>query len=262
MGLTNELKQLRNFECERGVLSIYLNTSQSIHNKRKSEWRIRLKNGMKKLEEYIMASGDEEELKAFKKIKGKVNNVFRDKQTQLQNSVVIFASLKDELLLVKHLQLDVENSFHWEKKPVLHQLEELAERYPKTGILLVQKQDVIALNVSLGELQGEYQYTWNLEEEDWRKKEGIAASERIASSANHRDEFEQRVEANFQRWMKSLAPKIDEQAKHNSWKGVYIVGQPEMTKTIEKYLRTKIIKSIPKNLYSKKSHQVVSEVYA
>lgn len=66
MALAEELRQLRKQRCEGGCLTIYLNTDQSIRNQKKGEWKIRLKNGLKKLEEYIAAS-NKEELAAYKK---------------------------------------------------------------------------------------------------------------------------------------------------------------------------------------------------
>src|SRR5690554_4181193 len=138
MGLAEDLENLKQFQCSQGkcVLSVYLNTDRSEKSQQQGEWKIRLKNGLKRLEEYLIASGNENELKSYQILKEKVNKEILGNQTRLMKSVIIFASEEQNLWSVHYLQLPVNTSFNWEKTPVLDQLETLQLTFPKSGIIL------------------------------------------------------------------------------------------------------------------------------
>jgi hypothetical protein len=70
MTLLKELQQLKDQYCEEGVLTIFLNTDQTSNDQQKGEWKIRMKNGLKKLEEYNESS-EQMHLHSYKKIKKK-----------------------------------------------------------------------------------------------------------------------------------------------------------------------------------------------
>ena len=73
MTVSEELQTLKDFHCEkRCVLSVYLNTNPADPDQQKGAWKIHLKTGFKRLEEYLEASNDKEELEAFQKAKNKV----------------------------------------------------------------------------------------------------------------------------------------------------------------------------------------------
>lgn len=243
-------------QCDKGVLTIYLNTLRSGHD----DWKLQLKNGLKKLEQYVMARKDTEELKNFRDVKKKVTKQLMEIQHDMQKAVVIFASLDQNIWEFHHLQLTVDNSFCWEQEPMLEQLEAIQHQYPASGVLLLQQMDLLALDTRLGEVTQQIRYTLNVEDENWRKYEGTAAGERVASSANHKDQYQERLEVNQQRWLRKLAPLIDRKSKEFQWQGVYIVGSKELAKELGKYLQTKIIRVVPKNLSSFPSHKVVGEV--
>src|SRR5690625_2378757 len=83
------------------ILTIYLNTHPSL-----SDWKIRLKNGLKRTKEYIEASSTHE-VDIFLKISKKVEQKIQDKQTSLTNSFICFAT-SDRILLYL-LQIPVQN---------------------------------------------------------------------------------------------------------------------------------------------------------
>lgn len=258
MALSNRLKEWKEFRCEAGVLTLYLNTFTG----RNGEWKIRLKNGLKRLEQYVEARGQSEEQRNYKKVKQKVLKEVKRQQMNLQKSVVIFASVDAQLWEIHHLQLEVENEFCWEDRPVVQQLQAIQERYPSSGILVLQQKDVLAIDTSLGEIEEETYFSLDIEKENWRMYEGRSATERTASRSNHKDRYDARIEANLQRWFKDLAPKIEHLAKQKKWKELHIVGQKELIQEIQKHLKMKTIKIIPKNLYSQPTHSIVGEVFA
>ncbi|WP_332696492.1 VLRF1 family aeRF1-type release factor [Halalkalibacter lacteus] len=260
MTFAKELQRLRERDCEEGCLTIYLNTDQTSNNQQKGEWKIRLKNGLKKLEEYIHSS-EHHNLDAYKKVKKKAQEEMNHIQLELPKSIFLIASSNGEVLL-KKLQISLDNEFHWEKQPDLNQLERVQEQFPTEGILFIQKEDIFAIETSLGEVKKELAYHLDLENEDWKQYEGVAARERMASGANHRDKYENRLEANKQRWYKRLAGTIEKEAKHRGWTKIYLVGQSDVTSDFEKYLDYIKVKKINKNYQKFTSKELVGQVLA
>ncbi|MBM0064530.1 VLRF1 family aeRF1-type release factor [Alkalicoccobacillus gibsonii] len=256
---SKELQQLRDQRCENGCLTIYLNTDQGQMDQKKGEWKIRLKNGLKKLEEYLESSSTDE-VTAYQTIRKIAEEEILNNQTTLTKSLIFIGSSSGDWQL-KKLQIPLENDFRWEKQPVLDQLEQKLEAYPKTGILLIQKQDVVAVETFLGEVESEHVYTWDAESEDWKMYQGSSSSN-VAGAAIHKDQFDQRFDANQQRWFKQLAVKIQKKAKKNGWNGVYLVGSPDQTSDFEKQLTMNNVEVVKKNLTKLKSNQIINELFA
>ncbi|WP_078551541.1 VLRF1 family aeRF1-type release factor [Bacillus alkalicellulosilyticus] len=254
MGYETRMDRLTEFSCEQGVITIYLNTVQE------DQWRIRLKNGLKKLEQYIQLSGNEEEVKHFKKVKKKVAAKIKGHKTKMERGLLLFASADGRLLDMKTIPIEVDTEFHWEEKPVLDQMKLIDENYPRTGIIVVQQHDVLALDVDLGEVLDEMHYSYEIEEDEWRRYEGVAATERMASGTNQTDKVDERRLVNQKRWIKGILPIIEQQAKLKKWTNIYIVGTGEIARTVNQHLNKKVQKYIPKNLFPKKNQEIVKEV--
>ncbi len=180
-------------------------------------------------------------------------------QTSLPRSIVFLGSADGKWQL-KRLHVSVENEFRWEKHPALEQLEHIQKAFPKVGVLVVQKLDVIAIETSLGKVERELSYTWDIDDEDWKEYEGTAASERMASGATHVDQFEQRLDANQQRWFKNLAQRIQQIAKQSGWHTIYLTGSAEAISEFKKHLTYRKVTVIKKNFTKFKSHEIITEV--
>ncbi|WP_026690953.1 VLRF1 family aeRF1-type release factor [Alteribacter aurantiacus] len=263
MALAKELESLKEFQCPEGkcVLSVYLNTDRANQDQQKGEWKIRLKNGLKKLDEYLDSSGNEKQLKNYRKIKSKVEKEIQGNQTNLLKSVIIFGSEEGDLWSVHYLQLPVETSFHWESHPVVDQLEALAKQYPKSGIVLTNMDEVRILDTALGEVTDTRTYTFDPETENWSFKDGMGATNFVQSGASHVDKFQQRFEENMNRFYKDIAQNIDQMNRDREWNSVYLVGETEMTRTMESQLRVKVNKSVNKNLSNARPSQVLAQVF-
>lgn len=149
MSLAKDIERFKQIHCDDGCLSIYLRTSLSSTDQQKGEWKIRLKNGLKKLEEYLEASENDAELKSFKRLKKLAEKNIKELSPNLPKSIVFIGSASGDLY-VKKLQVPVENDFRWEHYPVVDQLENLEAKYPLSGIVMIQKTDVLAVETSLG----------------------------------------------------------------------------------------------------------------
>ncbi|KHF39059.1 VLRF1 family aeRF1-type release factor [Halalkalibacter okhensis] len=258
MSLAKQLQQLKGQSCHEGYLTIYLRTDQTSNDQQRGEWKIRLKNGLKKIEEYI-PSENEENKKAYKKIKSKAIEAIYSLQTELPKSLVLIASPNGDFYLRK-LQIPVENEFFWEKQPRTEQLERLNKEYPIEGIIYIQKEDIFMIETSLGEVNKERLYDLEIDKEDWKQYDGVAASERMARRANHRDKYEQRFEANQQRAYKDLACLIQKEAEKNKWSTIYLVGETGLVTEFEKHLMFPTVKKVDKNYKNFSSKEIVGQV--
>ncbi|ARK28481.1 VLRF1 family aeRF1-type release factor [Halalkalibacter krulwichiae] len=255
----NGLQQLKDqYACDKGVLTIYLNTDQTSNDQQKGEWKIRLKNGLKKLEQYIERM-NANQIQTFKKLKKNALKEIENLQLQLPKSFVLVASEKGGLYL-KELRIQVENEFQWDKEPKFLQLENLQKRYPQEGILLIQKENIYMIETSLGEVNEETLYSLELESADWKPYEGNAARDRMASSANHRDKYDQRFEANQIRWLKQLASDLEQQGVKRGWKHVYLLGEKELVTEFEKQVKLINKTKINKNYTNLTSMEILNQL--
>ncbi|GAE25999.1 hypothetical protein JCM9140_2027 [Halalkalibacter wakoensis JCM 9140] len=118
------------------------------------------------------------------------------------------------------------------------------------------------IETSLGEVLIERFYDLEIESEDWKQYEGVAASERMASRANHRDKFERRFEANQQRVFRSIATEIEKEAKRNKWSTIYLVGEDRLISEFEKQLQFTSVEKIKKNYNDLSPKEMVGQVLA
>lgn len=231
------------------VLSFYLNTDPA-----SEEWKIRLKNGLKRTEEYYKASNPDE-ARLLTNIIKHVNVKVRDLQRNLKTSLVCFAS-KDEVLLYP-FNFPVENDFRWSHEAKTEQLEQLFDEYIRTGIILLQANSVTLITATLGELEDEVHYEIDFNTESWKRYKGLAYGGIISSSANHRHKFERRMRENQARWYRNITPTIRNYSKEKGWKSIYLVGPASLTDGFQKQLNQKITKKINRNLASKSASDVL-----
>lgn len=231
------------------VLTFYLNTDPT-----SEEWKIRLKNGLKRTEEYHKVSNPDE-VGTLAKIIKKVNVKVRDMQRNLATSLVCFAS-KDEVLLYP-FHFPVENDFTWRAEAHTEQLEQLFEKFMRTGVILLQANSVTLITSTLGELEDEVHYEIDFSTESWKRYRGLAYGGIISSSANHRHKFERRMRENQARWYRSITPTIRNYAKEKAWKSIYLVGPATLTEGLRKQLNQKITAEINRNLASKSALDVL-----
>lgn len=243
--LREELQQLSG-----PVFSIYLNTRPE-----SEDWKILLKNGLKKTQEYVAASNPEDE-KQFAKICKKVNQKILDNQSSFTNSLICFASAQD--IYLYFLQIPVNNDFQWHDAPAIEQMNTLIKQYPRSGVILLQQDKITLITTVLGELVHETHYKLDLEKENWTQYKGLAFANVYASSANHRDKFDRRIKENQARWYKNIVPTIEKYAKSQAWKNAHMAGPAELTRDMKDLLNITITGETTRN-YSGKSANAILE---
>ena len=252
--MTINLEQINKniLELDGPVLSVYLKTDPANEN-----WKIRLKNNLKRTRHFVSSSQPENE-KMFDAIYKRVDQAIRDRAHELKYGVVCFAN-KDQVLLYV-LQVTVENQFDWEDSAVTDQWDSLTRKYPKSGIVLLERHKVSLLDTQLGELTGEVHFEFNLDNEDWTQYKGVSFGNMTSSSANHKERYDKRVKVNEDRWMKTLIPKLEKHMSDNQWSGLYLVGPTELTKKMENKINLKIYEVISSNFSGKSSNDILKKI--
>lgn len=234
------------------VLTFYLQTSPQ-----SDDWKIRLKNGLKRIGEYIQASRPEEH-PLFLSIKKKVEKAVLDLQRQFNQGLICFAT-KEEIIL-EPTQMPLENQFYWENEPVVKQLDELFKNYPRTGIILVQRNRITLIDTLLAEILNETNYELDIDTIHWRRYKGLSSGAIVSSGATHKDKFDSRMKENTVRWFRQVAPEIKKEAKNYQWEQVYLAGPPELTKEMKGLLsHLNIVKVINQNYAGKAANEIVRD---
>ncbi|WLD92552.1 VLRF1 family aeRF1-type release factor [Alkalihalobacillus sp. AL-G] len=254
----NELKDIRATGTQK-IMSLYLNTDRSGGNQQGGEWKIKLKNGLNKFEEYVGEMGSHEELKGFRQLKERIYKTITERERDLKRSIVLFATPDERLWTIEDLQIPIETSFHWEEYPVLDQLENLQTKYPYSGIVVINKEDATVLETEMGVLVDEYHYSFEPDIKDWREHWGPLAGSVNGSETNKKDEFQERFEANQQRWLKELGSKITKKAKKYNWKKTYLMGEKSYLNEFKKHLPYEISK-FGKNPEKIEPSRIINEV--
>ncbi|GEN84033.1 hypothetical protein SLU01_23450 [Sporosarcina luteola] len=262
MSLSEELKSLKEYKCNsRCVLSVYLNTNPADPEQQNGAWRIHLKNGLKRLAEYLEASQDQNEIKAFKKLKDKVTKEIEGNQNDFNKGVVIFASEDPELWSVHYVQVQVKTSFHWEDHAVTEEMEYMLKAYPEAGIILPSLGEVRILDTAMGFINDEMTYEFDSGLQVWKEANGARSSVQRGSGGGQSDEFDDRLRENLERFYKELGATVEKMRKDRNWKEIYVVGEAELANSFTKALRTKPNNSIYKNLINVQPEKVLHQVF-
>lgn len=256
--LTNLEK--RTFSPERKVLTVYLNTESE--RSQQAPFKIRLKNGLNRFMEYARAEGAVEESKQLSQLQTLLEKTVEEHRGDLKKGLVMIACPAEGILFLEKLQISVPNAFYWQEEPVLDELNVIFNEHPAAGIILVGSESVTVLDTLLGTIKREWNYEWDTSTEDWRQYQGTSSSNREASRATHKDQFDKRVDANRQRWMKRLGPILERHKQRNSWEEIVLAGESGLTAELAKELNGRKPRILSKNLNGMTNNQVLQEVYA
>lgn len=229
-----------------GILSIYLDTDRSKLEQQHSQWKVRLKNGLKKLEQYLMAQQAIEEKSNFKKLVKKVEKEIQLSQREHQKGLILFAASDFSVWELEFLQVEVNNEFYWDRRPALEQLQTIMDNYPPVGLIVAQQNQVRLLDVCLGQINADIHYLWDRQQEEWKRN----LKEQDYPSALHNP-----------RQLKKLIPQLHIEANLRGWKAVYLFGDPPLVDLLKQALTNiRNVYVIQKNLKSKSAHELLAQV--
>ncbi|CAM3142784.1 VLRF1 family aeRF1-type release factor [Filibacter tadaridae] len=261
MSLSKELQTLKEFRCDdRCVLSVYLNTNPADPEQLNGAWKIHLKNGFSRFDEYLAASEDKE-LKAYKAVKDKVVKEIEKNQSDLSKGVVIFAANDPEIWSVHFVQVPVKTSFHWENHPVTEELEYMLKAYPEAGIVLPSFGEVRILDTAMGVVKDELTFAFDSGLEVWSEQKGVKSSIQRGTGEGHSDGFDHRLKENLERFYKGMGSTVEKLKKERGWKEIHIAGEAELANSFAKTLREKPQSCIYKNLNNVAAGKVLAAVF-
>ncbi|MGP4041019.1 VLRF1 family aeRF1-type release factor [Gracilibacillus sp. D59] len=264
MDISKEIKKLENvyFEKPQRVFSMYLNTDPSDPVQPGGEWKLHLKNGLKSFENYLQRDGDSDEKRNYWVVKEMVEKYMHDNEHNLAKSVVIFATGDQSVWFARKFQMPVETEFSWEETPKLDQIKNMFNQFPKTGIILTQKEAIKILDTELGSIKDTRFYELDLDTEDWREHTGPHRAQPSMGSGGKntkQEQFEARFEANRYRWYKNIASTLDKLAKDKDWMKIIIVGHKEEAEDLSNNMNKEIAKVVPKNMLEHEKMKVINE---
>ena len=262
MALSKELQTLKEFHSsERCVLSVYLNTNKGDPVQLNGGWKIHLKSGLKRIEEYLVASNDEKEVEAFNELKKKVTNEIESNQSNLRKSVVIFASIDPELWSVHYVQVPVKTSFHWENLPMTEEMEYMYKAYPEAGIILPSFGEVRIIDTAMGAVKSETTYEFDPNLEGWGERVTPSAAHNQGNSSSKVDAIEPRLRENLHRFYKGMEAIVAKLKKKHGWHEIHVSGEADLANAFAETLREKPASCIYKNLNNSKASDVIHQVF-
>lgn len=266
MNLNKQIKQLENVKKEGSnkVFSMYLNTDPSDPEQQGGEWKIHLKNGLRNFESYLEQDDNKEELKNFQLVKQKVEKYVHGNEQHFKRGIILFATADEDVWFATRVQMRLETEFFWEERPKLDQFIRLKNDYPQAGIILVQQNQIKVMKTHLNEIQDSVYYELDIDTDDWKQFSGphkAGASMGSGGKSTQQENFKDRYEANKQRWYKSIAPKLDKQAKNQEWEEIYIVGEPDASHELESQMNKHVFQVIQKNMLDHGETKVLEEVF-
>jgi hypothetical protein len=180
---------------------------------------------------------------------------------EMKRGIILVASISGDFWLMEKVQVPVPNAFHLLNHPHLEELDQLLSLYGATGIVMIGSEQVQVLDTLLGEIRNEWYIEWDVEQEDWREFKGLADSNRMASSANHKEQYKKRFEANQQRWLRDLCTKFTNAGEQLEWKRIILTGEEDLTLEVSKELKTDHEHIIKKNMNGRPNHQILQSIY-
>jgi hypothetical protein len=265
MSLTKTLNKLENLHLQKPdkLLTMYLNTDRRDPDQQGGKWKIAMKNGFNSFEEYLDVSNAEEK-KKMNGIREKIETYVLSLERDLPRSIIVFASEDSGIWETFELQVPVKTNFYWEEYAVLDQLKELQSKYPLTGLILLQQNQVKMIQTQFGEVEDTQMFHFDLDTEEWRRHAGPQPADiNIGSnggSANQDDHFKEKIEAHQKRWYKSLGSKLDQEAANRKWNKIILVGDKGTGNVLSKNMNKEVHGIIQKNLLNEKEERVLEEI--
>lgn len=261
MTISEELQSLKAYRySSRCVLSIYLNTNPTDPEQFKGAWRIELKHGMKRIREYLTASGDEEEVKSFNKVMKKVMNEIEENHKELRKGVVIFASANEDLWSVHYVQVPVKTNFYFENHPVTEQMEYMYKAYPEAGIIMPSFGEIRILDTAMGSVRDELTYKFDQVTEVWKEVKNTDSTVKNAIEKKKTAALEPRQLFNVSSFFRGMDTTVKNLKSKRGWTEFHIAGEAEMANAFADSLREIPTSCIYKNLNNSKTNEIIHQV--
>jgi release factor family 5 len=219
------LKALVEWQPPHGVISIYIPID---HADRSEGWRVALKDGLKPLDK---AKDDSHEHKlAIRATIERVLEHFPDESAPPGRCEIGFVEVAEvpgqELWAATQMATAHPAVVHRER-PHLEPLVDLLDEGWPVGAIAVSSETVRLLEWRLGDAEELDRWGARINRRSWRERKAPAPRDPAtgqAVSASGRDQFEQRLEANRERFLHQAGQLLDAEAGQRDWRAVLAFG--------------------------------------
>lgn len=163
--------------------------------------------------------------------------LFREQIARLENhlrarpaksaGVIVFAGPATWELFV--LRCPVEDELHW-GRPSLTQLLWLLDEHQPYGVAHVDRSGLRSFRVWLGEIAEQPEEEFKVDTTRWRRKDLLPPSHPgvLKTRGSQRDVFQQRIEAQYDRFFREAAARIERWVAKEELNPVFVVGPEEV----------------------------------
>src|SRR2546421_5907506 len=217
------LRQLVDWRPAGGVLSVYVDVDPA---DRSQGWRIALRD---RLRELAAATAPHEPRRAFEAAAARVLERFPEEGAPPEGrghaGFVEVAEKPAEVWRSMQMPPGRVEAAHW-PRPYLRPLVQLFAEGPYVGVVLASAERIRLFDWSLGTLRRLDDWEITLWSRDWRerKAERSLPGQRETTSASGRDQFNQRLEANRQRFLREAGQRIGTELTGREWEFAIVFG--------------------------------------
>jgi peptide subunit release factor 1 (eRF1) len=210
------------------ILSVYLDTNpaEPRNQRRPSGARIWLKSRGQVLAGRIPA----EERKQLREQLKRVDQ-FLESRPERERGVVIFAG--PNAWHVLRLQVNIEDELHW-GRPSLTQFLWLLDEHQPCGVTLVDRSGARLFRFWLGEAEELRAIRFDVNTSEWRRKQLVGPSHGATKKVKgaQRDEFQQRLDAQYAKLFRDAAAKIRLWAEKEQLDPIFVAGPNEVAEPL------------------------------
>ena len=234
-----EFYELLGWQEDYGVLSVCLAVEPA---DRGEKWRIQLKNCLAELlKQQQEDGGEKQKLRALQHSSAYAFDHLSRKDVFTHGLTHLGFVASDGKKIVREywreLQLPAaETEAHFQARPYLRPLLDLEAELAPRGVLGVSGDQVRLLQWLDGGLQELENYRITLSTPDWRERKAPGSldggSAHGVSSAG-RDQYQQRVQANRQHFLKEVGATIESLGRKNNWQELLSFGEPDYSQELQ-----------------------------
>lgn len=212
------------------VLSIYLDLpSEARHERRR--WQSTLNSGLNELRARFRDD------RALAQLSNEVGTRLLHLNPAVRaHGLVCFAS-SDGWQWIENLYMDTGSRFGWGRFPMLQPLVSLVQAGPKTGVVVLAQDKARLMTWQQGWLSDETVLEADFDTGDWRRYAAGAVPTTPQQSSTHVDDFQDRIEEQVERFIRTLASQVTSLARDEGWDLILPVAPPRLAEALTSSLK-------------------------
>ena len=222
------LRRLVEWRSEAGILTVYVHVDPGDRGR---GWRIELRE---RLHELLEETAPHAERRAFEAAANEVLERFPENGAPPEGrGHVGFIELaeKHPTAVWRSMQIGprrIEAAVH--ERPVIRPLVELFAEGPHVGVALISADRIRLLEWSLGAIRELQDWEITLLSRDWRERKAERSMQgpRSWTSSSGRDQFDQRLDANRQRFLREVASLVAQEQSKRAWHHLIAFGAEDL----------------------------------